>query len=62
MMMYTVQYFDEATQDDATLFTGTLEECQSYIQEAYEEAEDEFETEAVDELFIVEPDGFTVVE
>jgi len=62
MMMYTVQYFDEATQDDATLFTGTLEECQNYIQEAYEEAEDEFETEAADELFIVEPDGFTVVE
>lgn len=59
-MMYTVQYFDEATQDDEVLFTGTLAECQAYIQEAYEEAEDDFETECADELFIVEPDGFTV--
>ena len=61
-MMYTVQYFDEATQDDVVVFTSTLAECQNYIQEAYEEAEDEFEIEAADELFIVEPDGFTVVE
>jgi hypothetical protein len=38
--------------DDAVAFTGTLEACQAYI------AEDEFP----EELFIVAPDGFTVVE
>lgn len=46
--MYTVMWFDEATQDDMTVFTGTLDECTAYV-------------DGDDELFIVEPDGFTVV-
>lgn len=58
-MMYTVQYFDEATQDDATIFTGTLEECRAYCEDAFSEEYDLYEQEP---LFIVAPDGFTVIE
>lgn len=45
--MYTVCYFDEATFDTAIAFTGSLSDCIAYA------AGDE-------ELYIVEPDGFTV--
>ena len=50
--MYTVYMFDEVVVDDVIVFQGTLEECQEFVAEdAYPE-----------ELYIVEPDGFTVVE
>jgi len=47
--MFAVMWFDEATQDDTTLFTGTYEECVTFI-------------DGDEECFIVAPDGFTVVE
>ena len=50
-MMYTVNFFDEATQDDAVVFTGTLAECEMYVVLFKDDGE---------ELYIVEPDGFTV--
>ena len=50
-MMYTVNFFDEATQDDAVVFTGTLAECEMYVELFDDDGE---------ELYIVEPDGFTV--
>ena len=49
--MYTVNFFDEATQDDAVVFTGTLAECEMYVVLFKDDGE---------ELYIVEPDGFTV--
>ena len=45
--MYTVCFFDESTMDDAVLFSGTLADCLAYA-------------EGDSELYIVEPDGFTV--
>lgn len=49
--MYTVWTYDDATCDDMMVFEGTLTECLEYV----EADEDE-------EFYIVEPDGFTVVE
>ena len=51
--MFTVQYFDEATFDDEIVFSGTLEECLAFVGTSEDE-------DFNDELFIVEPDGFTV--
>lgn len=48
--MYTVWTFDDATCDDMMVFEGTLTECEAYVYG--------FE----DEFYIVEPDGFSVVE
>ena len=56
--MYTVCFFDESTMDDAVLFSGSvclrhelrrlpLAECLSYV-------------DGDAEMYIVEPDGFTV--
>ncbi len=50
--MYSVFMYDEMTMDDVVVFEGTLIECKTYI------AEDDYP----EELYIVEPDGFTVVE
>ena len=47
-MMYTVCFFDEATFDDMAVFTGTLADCKAYKG-------------TDDELYVVAPDGFTVV-
>ena len=49
--MYSVWMADDMFCDDAMVFEGTLEECLTYT------AEDE-----LDEMYIVEPDGFTVYE
>jgi hypothetical protein len=49
--MYTVWTFDDATCDDMMVFEGTLAQCIDYV------GDDED-----DEFYIVEPDGFTVVE
>lgn len=45
--MFTVYGYDEMVMDDVVVFAGTLEECEAYV------GDDE-------ELYIVEPDGFTV--
>ena len=45
--MYTVCFFDESTMDEAVLFSGSLAECLSYVG-------------GDAEMYIVEPDGFTV--
>lgn len=50
--MFTVWTHDDAVVDEVMVFEGTLEECRAYV------ADDEWG----DELYIVEPDGFTVVE
>lgn len=50
--MYSVWTMDDATCDEMMIFQGTLEECIAVI-EADEFGED---------LYIVEPDGFTVWE
>lgn len=47
-MMYTVWAFDEMVFDDVVLFTGTLADCKAYKG-------------TNDELYVVAPDGFTVV-
>lgn len=47
--MYTVHCYDEFTADEMVVFEGSLAECLAVV------ADDEF-----DELYIVEPDGFTV--
>ena len=49
--MYTIHFFDEFVFDDVVLFEGTLDECLDFV------AEDED-----GELYITEPDGFTVYE
>ena len=49
-MMYTVQYFDEATYDDVTIFTGTLTQCMAFKAKNDDEEEP---------LYIVAPDGFS---
>jgi hypothetical protein len=49
--MYTVWTFDDATCDDMMVFEGTLAQCIDYV------GDDED-----DEFYIVEHDGFTVVE
>ena len=48
-MMYTVWNYDDATCDDKMIFEGTLTECIEYVDDDIE-------------LYIVEPDGFTVYE
>lgn len=53
MNLYTVQYFDEATWDDAVVFTGTLAQCREWLTGDYDD---------LDEFFIVAPDGYTVVD
>jgi len=50
--MYSVWTLDGLWLDDVMVFEGTLEECKAYV------AEDEFD----EELYILEPDGFTVYE
>ena len=45
--MYTVCFFDEFACDDVAIFEGTLEQCITFV-------------DGDDELYIVEPDGFTV--
>ena len=47
--MYTVWTFDDMTADDMAVFEGTLEACFEYV-------------DGDDDFYIVEPDGFTVVE
>ena len=47
-MMYTVWAFDEMVFDDVVLFTGTLAQCKEFKG-------------TDDELYVVAPDGFTVV-
>ena len=49
--MFTVWMTDDLCCDDVMVFSGTLDECRAYA------ADDEF-----DEMYIVEPDGFTVWE
>ena len=49
--MYTVWTFDDATCDDMMVFEGTLTECLDYVGDDVD-----------DEFYIVEPDGFSVVE
>lgn len=48
--MFTVWTTDYAVCDDVMVFEGTLEECLEYVGEDTEE------------FYVVEPDGFTVVE
>ena len=48
-MMYTVWTYDDMTCDDVQVFEGSLAECQDYV-------------DGSSEFYIVEPDGFTVVE
>ena len=43
--------YDDGLCDETKVFEGTLEECQTYLED------DEY-----DDCFIVEPDGFTVYE
>ena len=50
--MYTVWMADDLCCDEVMVFEGTLAECLAYV------AEDEFP----EELYIVEPDGFSVYE
>jgi hypothetical protein len=45
--MFTVWTADEMMNDDVMVFEGTLEECENYV-------------DGDTELYIVEPDGFTV--
>lgn len=51
--MFTVNIFDEATFDDDVIFTGTLIDCKMYVELFKDEGDD---------LYIVAPDGFTVVD
>ena len=53
MNLYTVQYFDEATWDDAVVFTSTLAQCREWMTDNDDD---------LDEFFIVAPDGYTVVD
>ena len=48
-MTYTVWTYDDATCDDMMVFEGTLTECVEYV-------------DGDEEFYIVEPNGFTVVE
>ena len=50
--MYSIWMTDGFCGDDVMVFEGSLEECLAYI------ADDEYP----EELYIVEPDGFTVYE
>ena len=50
-MMYTVNFYNEDTQDEVVVFTGTLADCEMYVELFKDDGE---------ELYIVEPDGFTV--
>lgn len=54
--MYSVKFYDDGLTDDVTVFEGTLAECLDYVHEA--EADPDYD--CFEELFIVEPDGFTV--
>ena len=45
--MFTVMGYDEAVMDEVEMFEGTLEECEAFV-------------DGDEELYIVEPDGFTV--
>lgn len=47
--MFTVYTYDEMAMDDVVVFEGTLAECVAYV-------------DGDEELYIVEPDGFTVWE
>ena len=49
--MFTVYTYDDATFDGMVVFTGSLDACKTFI------ANDDF----ADDLYIVAPDGFTVV-
>ena len=49
--MYSVWMADDLCCDETMVFEGTLADCLAYV------ADDEF-----DEMYIVEPDGFTVYE
>ena len=51
-MNYTVNFYNEDTQDDITVYTGTLENCKMYVELFKDDGED---------LYIMKPDGFTVV-
>jgi len=48
--MYSIWTLDGLWLDDVMVFEGTLEECLAYVEE------DEYP----EELYILEPDGFTV--
>ncbi len=49
--MFTVRYFDGGVYDEMVAFTGSLAECEMYVELFRDDGE---------ELYIVEPDGFTV--
>ena len=49
--MFTVYTYDDATFDGMVVFTGSFDACKAFI------ANDDF----ADDLYIVAPDGFTVV-
>lgn len=49
--MFTVRYFDGGVYDEMVVFTGSLAECEMYVELFRDDGE---------ELYIVEPDGFTV--
>jgi len=55
--MYTVYYHDDLVCDYVVCFHGSLEECRTYVANDMD-----FWGEDAEELFIVAPDGFTVVE
>lgn len=54
--MYSVKYYDDGISEDVTVFEGTVTECLEYVSEA--EADPDYD--CFEDLFIVEPDGFTV--
>ena len=56
-MKYTVMMFDETTFDEMVVFKGTLTECKKIATKCNKIAE-EYGDEPV---YIVAPDGFTVV-
>lgn len=47
--MFTVMMYDECVMDAVELFAGSLDECRAFI-------------DGDDDLYIVEPDGFSVVD
>ena len=56
--MYAVMMMDEATMDETMVFKGTLAECKKIAAECNEIAAEYGE----EPVYIVAPDGFTVIE
>ena len=57
-MKYAVRMMDEATMDETMVFKGTLAECKKIAAECNEIAAEYGE----EPVYIVAPDGFTVIE